>query len=858
MPLSKGDRLGPYEILALIGQGGMGVVYRAHDPRLRRDVAIKISSQRFDDRFEREARAIAALNHPNICQIYDVAPDYLVMELVEGPTLKERIKEGPIPLDEALRIAGQIGEALAAAHERFIVHRDLKPDNIKIKDDGTVKVLDFGLARVGGTPAAIESEDSPTSSMTLTQAGVILGTAGYMSPEQARGKAVDARSDIWAFGVVLYEMLTARRLFRGDDLTETLAAIVKEEPNLSAVPRKVRRLLEACLQKDPTRRLQAIGDRRLLLLELERRRFSWLWPVIAGITALGTAALAWTHFREVPRPLTNLRYHLTRPGDSGFTHFQISPDGHYLAFVSGSAAVDRLYVRALDSLDDREFPGTDGATYPFWSPDSAHIAFFSQGKLKQVAIAGGPATDIASAPDARGGAWGRDGSIVFAPGVTGTLVRVSASGGGAIPLPLPRAGSGERDSLRFPVFLPDSDRFFYTIEAQTREGEGIYVGSLNGDPPVRILPDLSITRFVPSPASHSMGHILFCRQTTLMAQPFDAANLKTAGEAFPLADQVQVSGNKGFADFTVATNGVLIYAAGGNTNQEREIVWLDRGGKRGKSVLKQKGITDFSLSPDKTKLLYSLATQYVPGDLWLRDVARGVSQRFTFGPFSAYTPLWSPDSTTAAFTAFPEDGLYAKRVDSAKEEDWKVSATNTYATSWSADAKLLAFSRSGVTTKDDLWLLPLEGERKPRIFKQTPYNERSGQISPDGRWMVYSSDPSGRLEIYIELIAPGGAQRQVSIDGGFSPHWRVDGRELYFIADRTMMAVDVKPGPELTFSAPHELFREPTMVMDDRGSTYQPSNDGSQFLVLLPVGGAPIAPPLTVVTNWQVAYHVKK
>ena len=592
------------------------------------------------------------------------------------------------------------------------------------------------------------------------------------------------------------------------------------------------------------------------MLELERQHFPWLWPVIAGVTALGTAVLAWTHFREEPRAPLSLRYQLTRPGDSGFTEFQLSPDGRYIAFVGQSAAVDRLYVRALDSLQDREFPGTDGATYPFWSPDSAHIAFFSQGKLKQVAMAGGPATNIADAPDARGGAWGREGSIVFAPRVKGTLVRVSASGGAATPLPLPRAGSDDRDSPRFPAFLPDSDRFFYTIEAQTRDGEGVYVGSLNGDPPVRILPDLSITRFVPSPTSHSMGYILFRRQTTLMAQAFDAAKLKTAGDAFPLADEVKEgSGNNGFADFTVSTNGVLIYAAAGNPNQEREIVWLDRGGKRGKSVLKQKGITDFALSPDKTKLLYSLANQAVPGDLWLRDVVRGTSQRFTFGPFSAYSPVWSPDGTTAAFTVYPEDRLYAKRLDSAKEEAWKVSATNTYASSWSADAKLLALSQSGVTTKDDLWLLPLEGERKPRIFKQTPYNERSGQISPDGRWMVYGSDPSGRFEVYIELITPGGAQRQISVEGGLSPHWRADGRELYFISDRNMMAVDVKPGPELTFSAPHKLFREPILVADSRGNTYQPSTDGSQFLVLLPVGDAPTAPPLTVVTNWQAALH---
>ncbi len=389
MSLSKGDRLGPYEILALVGQGGMGEVYRAHDPRLRRDVAIKVSSQPFDERFQREARAIAALNHPNICHIYDVGPDYLVMELIEGLTLKQRIKEGAIPLEEALRIAEQIGEALAAAHERLIIHRDLKPDNVKIKEDGTVKVLDFGLAKVGATSTASESENSPTSSMSLTQTGVILGTAAYMSPQQARGKAVDARSDIWSFGVVLYEMLTARRLFKGEDLTETLASVVKEQPNLSAVPRKVRRLLEACLQKDSARRLQAIGDRHLLLFEPVGQRSSWLWPLIAGVTALGAAVLAWAHFREAPPPLLSVRYQLSRPGNSGFTQFQLSPDGRYIAFVGRSASVDRLCVRALDSLEDREFPGTDGATYPFWSPDSTRIAFFSQGRLKQAAI--GPA-----------------------------------------------------------------------------------------------------------------------------------------------------------------------------------------------------------------------------------------------------------------------------------------------------------------------------------------------------------------------------------------------------------------------------------------------------------------------------------
>jgi serine/threonine protein kinase len=853
MALSKGDRLGPYEILALLGKGGMGEVYRAHDPRLNRDVAIKISFQQFDERFEREARAIAAFNHPNICQIYDVGPDYLVMELVEGPTLRDRIHEGAIPLHEALRIADQIAEALAAAHEKLITHRDLKPGNVKIKDDGTVKVLDFGLAKLGTPASAGDSEKSPTVSMTLTKSGVILGTAAYMSPEQARGKAVDARADIWAFGVVFYEMLAARRLFRGEDVTETLASVVKEAPDLSAIPRQVRRLIEACLQKDPKRRLQAIGDRHLLLQEPERQGFRWLWPAVAGAAALGAVVLGWMHFREAPAALPNLRYQLTRPGDSGFAQIQLSPDGRQLAFVSRSGANDRLYVRALDSLDEREFPGTDGATYPFWSPDSAHIAFFSQGKLRQVAVGGGPPTNITDAPDPRGGSWGQNGSIVFSPAVSGGLMRVSSSGGQATSLRLPRSGSDQGDSLRFPVFLPDSDRFLYTIEAKTLEGRGVYVGSLNGDPPVRILPDLSITTFVRLRNSRSAGFLLFLRETTIMAQAFDEESLKISSEAFPVADDVRgLSGNSGFADFTVSANGALIYAAGGNPSQEREIVWLDQKGKRGQSILKQKGITDFALSPDGTQLIYSLADQTVPGDLWLHDVARGASQRFTVGFSSAYSPVWSPDGATVVFAVYPEDRLYAKKVASVKEEALPVSGTNTYPTSWSADGKLLAYSQMGLTTKDDLWLFPMEGERKPRPFKGTAFFERSAQISPDQRWILYSSDPSGQLEVYIESML-GGAPRQVSVGGGMNPHWRANGRELYFISGRKVMAVDVKPGPDLTFSAPHEMFTEPNLLTDTRGVTYQPSTDGKQFLMLLPVGGAPAARPLTVVSNWQAA-----
>jgi eukaryotic-like serine/threonine-protein kinase len=866
-----GTKLAHYEIVSHLGTGGMGEVYLATDTRLGRDVAIKLLPEAFThdieraSRFEREARVLASLNHPNIATIHGIehadGRTFLVMELVPGETLAERIKRGPIPLDEALGIAGKIAEALQAAHEKGIVHRDLKPANVKVGDDGGVKVLDFGLAKIGNASTSVR-EDSPTLS-ALTLPGVIFGTAAYMSPEQARGKSTDSRADVWAFGVVLYEMVTGRRPFSGEDLSEALASVVKEAPDLSGVPRKVHRLLDACLQKSPKRRLQAIGDWDLLLDgPAPPQRTSRAWPAIACVLAVATAALAWMHFRAAPPQLQSLRYQLTRPGNSEFTQFQLSPDGRYLAFAAPSGGSLRLYVRAMDSLEDREFPGTDGTTYPFWSPDSAHIAFFSQGKLKQVAVGGGPATIIADAPDARGGAWGPDGTIVFAPAVIGTLFRVSVSkdgsgGGAATAMSLPRAGAGARDSLRFPAFIPDSDRFFYTIEAETHGGEGIYVGSLKGDPPVRILPDFSATRFVRAAGSDTKGFILFRRGTTLMAQPFDAASLMTTGEAFPLADQVPDSANTASTAFSVSNNGTLVYMS--DAASDRELVWLDRTGKRGKTILKQKGITNFALSPNRTQLIYSLGTQRIQGDLWLYDVSGGTSQRFTFGPFSAFAPLWSPDGTEVVFTVFPEDRLYKKSISgSTKEESLPVVGTNTVATSWSADGKFIVFSQTSATSKNDIGLLPLTGERIPKALQHTSFSEMGAAISQDGRFIAYTSDSSLQQEVYVASVESTGSPRHVSIGGGDSPRWRTDGKELYFISDFRLMAIDVKQGPEPTFGPPHELFREPAFVSGGLDGLpyripYQPSADGSQFLVLLPVGGSSVR-PVTVVTNWQSAY----
>jgi serine/threonine protein kinase/Tol biopolymer transport system component len=880
MAILTGRRLGPYEILSAIGAGGMGEVYQAHDTKLGRDVAIKVLPANFVNdlerlsRFQREARMLAALNHANIATIYGLEQadgvTCLVMELVSGETLAERVKAGPLGIEEALKIAIQIAEALEAAHEKGIIHRDLKPANVKLTPEGKVKVLDFGLAKAfAGDAANDDPSNSPTLSAAATMQGTILGTAAYMSPEQARGKVCDKRTDIWAFGCVFYELLSGKQAFHGEDVTDILAAVVRAEPDWSRlpgeIPQGIRVLLRRCLRKDRRQRLPDAGAARIEIEEAlsgagvaesvppasveQRRPLAWIASTVALIVAFGS--LAFVYFRQAPPVVQTLRYQLSLPDNAEFRMFQLSPDGRNLAYTR-RAGNNRLFVRALDSLEEHEIPGTDGTTDPFWSPDSTHIAFFAQGKLKQVALSGGPATNIADAPDARGGTWGSDGTIVFAPTVYGGLSRVSPSSGGpSTPLKLPVA---DRDSLRFPAFLPDSGRFFYVYEYQggpKAEDAGLYVGFLDGTPPIRILPDISTARFVPSPGLRASGHLLFRRDTTLMALPFDPAALKATGEAFPLADPVPDMGRIPDAAFTVSANGILIYLSGGGASQEREITWLDRAGKRGKSLLKQKGIDSFALSPNGAQVMYSTGSQNARGDLWLYDLPHGTKQRFTFEPFNAHWPLWSPDGAAIVFSSLPLYELFRKATQtSAKEESLGVKGTNARATSWAGDGKLLAYSQTGDTTKDDIWLLQLDGDRKPKLFKQTPFNETAGQISPDGRWMVYDSDASGQYEIYIEPMPGGGAQRQISLGGGQSPVWRGDGRELYFVLGSKLMAVEMKPGTDLTFGTPHELFSGLNLITNPRQRAVYPSADGNQFLALLPTGDASAGSPITVVTNW--------
>jgi serine/threonine protein kinase len=864
MSLNPGDKLGPYEIVASIGQGGMGEVYRASDSRLRRDVAIKVCAEEFSERFEREARAVAALNHPNICTVHDLGPNYIVMEMVEGPTLAERIEEGPIPLYEALQIARQIADALEAAHEKGVVHRDLKPANIKLTPHGPVKVLDFGLAKVTAIGAdSTDPSDSPTLTVGITQAGVVLGTAAYMAPEQARGRTVDKRADIWAFGAVLYEMLTGRRLFQGDTVSDILAAVIKEEPEWDSIPTRVQPLLRRCLTKDPKRRLRDIADAWALLEETKEtpasRNVSPRFSVaVAAVLAVALGALAFVHFREEPPALQSLRYQVPLPGNVVSGMLALSPDGRQLAFADALSS-GSLWIRALDSLEARELPGTEGATYPFWSPDGAQIGFFAQGKLKKIALSGGPPQEICAAADGRGGTWNRDGVVLFSPGPTSTLFRVSAAGGS----PVEHApGGAEGTGYRFPVFLPDGVHYLYHFISDKPDAAGLYAGSLEGGTPAHISGDNTNGLYAPPTAPGAPGQLLFVRGGTLMAQAFDPANMEATGEIVAV-DQVAPGGNAGFGAFSVSSNGILVYQSA-VTPLNRELVWVGRDGERLGPATRSYTLTDrmvrpLALSPDEQTAAIAIsngsraeAPAGNPTDIWLQDLNRDVRARFTFLSGFNTSPVWSPDGRYVAFSTRPTGqnsvDLYRKVTTGGDAEELiHRGGFNAFVEDWSPDGKILVFRETGVRTSTDLWLLPLEGDRKPISYLQTPATEEDARFSPDGRWMAYMSNESGRSQVYVQSVPAGGATYQVSTDGGSRPAWRGDGQEVFYrSAEGVVMAVPVKLGASAELGTPQALFAA------SNASRYAPSLNGQRFLLSVPTGGdAAAASPVTLVTNWQ-------
>jgi serine/threonine protein kinase/Tol biopolymer transport system component len=902
MPLSIGTRLEHYEILGPLGAGGMGEVYRAVDTKLRREVAIKILPRQFESdpsrlaRFEREAHLLASLNHPHVAAIYAVEHSggvrFLVLELVEGPTLAERLASGPIPVSEALSIAAQICEALEAAHEKGVIHRDLKPANVKLTANGQVKVLDFGLAKLMGEPEpAGDPENSPTLTMNDTRAGIVLGTAPYMSPEQAEGKPVDKRTDVWSFGVVLYEMLSGRRCFEGKTLSHIIVHVIEQEPDwkaLPALPEGVRELLGRCLQKDASKRLRDVGDLRLQLQEAASKPVvraqsaaapskgprRWLsnvlWPGVAAV-AIAALALAFFYFRPKPPPAEAVRFEVSQPGSGGSTGLtsvlSISPDGRKLAFVAtGADGRTLLWVRSMETLEARPLEGTDDVTgFPFWSPDSRYLVFGTLSKLKKIEATGGPAQTLCDLPNALDkGFWTRDGKIVY--GVTGSgLLEVASAGG--FPSPITTAHGGTHG---FPSLLPDGRHFVYSMNINEAGGGGIYLGSLDAKPgeqsAKRLLADPAPVAYAASP-DPELGYLLFVRnanalgafviqQGTLMAQPFDPRRLELKGEPVPVAEDVPG------ASFSASSTGVLVYRSGpailpqiqGGTVRG-QLTWFDRQGHvtgtAGEPDTYNVGIT---LSPDGTRV----AAAHAGGnniDIWLFEFARGVPTRFTFDPARDVSPVWSPDSSRIVFVSFRggSAAFYRHAANMAGNEELLFKPSEqAFPSDWSRDGRFLLFY-AGPSAQSDIWVLPMDGastEEKAVPLVKTEYNERGARFSPDGRWFSYTSNENGKDEAYVRPFDPSsvtsnGGQFMVSKGGGQSPHWRGDGKELFYQApDGAMMSVEVTTSPVFKAGVPQPLFKGPA---GERFWDVTP--DGKKFLMPVPQGANTPA-PYKVVLNW--------
>jgi serine/threonine protein kinase len=865
MPLAASEKVGRYEILALIGKGGMGEVYKAHDPAAGRDVAVKIGHARFSDRFSREAKAVAALNHPNICTLYDVGPDYLVMEYVEGPTLAERIERGPIPLAEAMEIAQQMAAGLEEAHQNGIVHRDFKPGNVKVKPNGAVKVLDFGLAKQGrDREAAVHPvEDSPTITVAATQAGTLMGTAGYMSPEQARAETVDKRADVWAFGVVLWEMLAGRRLFEGKTTSDVLAAVIRDEPDLRRVPAKVRPLLRRCLEKDPARRLRDIGDVMGIVESTPEvppasQRLVWTLGAAAIVFLLIAAALAFFHFQEKPLEAHVITTSILPPDNTSFDSNPpvLSPDGRRIVFgARGADGKTQFWLHSLDAVTARPLVGTENAQFPFWSPDNRAIGFFADGKLKRMEITGTPALSLAEAPVPRGGSWSTRDVIVFAPQFQGPLQRVTAAGGTTAPV----TTLASIEAHRFPWFLPDGRHFLFEAATGTLRGAILHTGALDS----REVKTVGPTTYN---VVYAGGYLLYLRENTLMAQPFDEKRLATAGEAVPLAEQVRSVGGVGL--FSVSPAGLLVYQQEEAAASWR-LTWFDRGGNPVGTLGDAGDSESVEFSPDhKSAAVVTRLRQNA--DLYIYDLRRGLPTRFTFSPTVASerfssgrvneNAVWSPDGKSIVYRSNekgPVD-LYRKAADgSGSERLLYADGAPKVPISLSPDGRFLLFYRIDPKTLRDIWVLPLDNPSKPYPWLATPSNERFAKFSPDGRWVAYESDESGRYEIYVGPFPGPGGKRQISAGGGELPRWRADGKEILYAAPNgKLMAAEVSikgAGIEVGTITPLGV---PVTLNRLNYYSYDVSADGQRFLVAVPVEQKSAA-PLTLVQNWTALLKKK-
>ncbi len=892
MALAVASRLGPYEIVAPLGAGGMGEVYRARDTRLDRTVAIKvlnsslIASPDLKARFEREARIISQLQHPNICVLHDVGSqdgtDFLVMEFLDGESLADRLKKGPLPAPELLRIAIELADALEKAHRAGVVHRDLKPGNVMLTKSGA-RLLDFGLAKpfvAGGTAkpgsaaspsvfaALTQTSPAPSPAAPLSTAGSVIGTVQYMSPEQIQGLEADARSDIFAFGVMLFEMATGKRAFEGKTQASIVGQILAvDPPSVSqlqpSAPPALARLIQICLEKDPDERVQTAHDLKLQLQAIAETpasvpaatgppsRFRWIPWTVAGVLAIIAAAIGWLYLASQSAPSTSVHSYILAPdksslainGNSGGFPV-LSPDGKRLAFIAKAAdGRQMLWIQPLNSAVAQPLAGTEGANYPFWSPDSRYVAFFTSNDLSKIDADGGPPQTLCAASGGRGGAWNQDGAIVFSPSATSPLMRVDAGGGAPVPITTlqPRESSD-----RWPQFLPDGKHYLYFVHSGDAAQRGICLSELGSHQRTLILPN-------DSGAIYAAGYLLFVRDNTLMAQRFDSSKLALVGDAHPLADHVAVNTDVWAPVVTASQTGELLYQ-GGSVGGSTQLIWYDRSGKAGAPVFPENGnYANPALAPDGTKLAVGIDSNG-EDDIWVVDLTRNTRSRLTFNSTSSYFPVWWPDGKSIIYatgTSGSPNSILRRNADgTGNVETLLTGSAVVLPFSVSPDGRYIVYMLLDAKSKTgwDIWALPLLGGGKPFPLVQTTFIDASPAVSPDGKWLAYCNDESGQMQVYIQPFPSGPGKWQVSVAGGYTPHWRRDSRELYFANDQQLMAVDVtEQGASVQLGTPHMLFRTP--MVDGPSGPFVVIADGQKFLINQSVVQAGTE-PLTLVTNW--------
>jgi eukaryotic-like serine/threonine-protein kinase len=897
MALTSGTRLGPYEVVEALGAGGMGEVYRARDTRLGRDVAIKVlpahlsANPDLKQRLEREAKAISSLNHPHICTLHDLGSqngvDFLVMEHLEGETLADRLHRGALALDEALKIAIQVADALDKAHARGIVHRDLKPANIMLTKNGP-KLMDFGLAKPApGLSSASGvsplTPSTPTMSMAslsasaspLTQKGTVVGTFQYMAPEVLQGAEADARSDIFSFGCVHYEMITGRRAFEGKSQFSVLGAILDKEPERISVlqpssPVRLDETVRLCLAKNPEQRYGCMHDVEIQLKALaeagsgvspaeslkpgpSRSPLPWLVAAGAVLIALSVGV---AYLFQAPNAPPVVRSYILPPTGAAFVTMVassgppvLSPDGMRLAFTArDDKGKILLYVQPLASLAAHPLTGTDDAMYPFWSADSREVAFFAGSKLKKINASGGPPQTVCDAAVGRGGTWSREGVIVFTPSPAQALLKVSAAGGTPEPASKLDFARGE-NSHRWPSFLPDGKHFlFWARNAHGTQDHVLYVGELGS---VQAKPLMKSETM----AVYASGHLLFMRDQTLMAQPFNPSRLEVTGEPAPVAEHVAINGGTGRPLFSVSENGELVYQSG-EMGGGWSLLWFGRDGKQMGSIPQTDRYFYPVLSPDGTRLAVTLFGAQGTADVWVFDLKRGTSTRLTFGPAIQSSPVWAPDGNTIFYdsTSKGPAHIYAKAADGSGSERVVLEVNDEVEVplSFSPDGRYLVYQKRALSNMQngfDLWVLPLFGDGKPFPIVQTSFDDVNGAVSPGGKWMAYQNNETGRMEVYVTAFPGGGAKWQVSTNGGVQAKWRRDGKELFFLdSANNLMAVDVDTsGKAVRLGVPHALFQ--AVSVQRQAGAFDVTADGKKFLINS--GNQKEGnEPFTMVQNW--------